>query len=57
MIELEYDLDVFDRPLAPDTYFSHSGTPRTPQQALKLGEKLIELLKAEGIADQTLQKA
>lgn len=57
MIELEYDLDVFDRPLAPDIYFRHSGTPRTPQQALQLGEKLIELLKAEGIADQTLQKA
>lgn len=54
MLEREYDLAAFDR---PDVYYRHKGTPRTPQQALQVGEKLIELLKAEGVADQNLQKA
>ena len=54
MLELECDLAAFDR---PDRYPRHFGAPRTPQQALEVGEKLIELLKAEGIADQCLQKA
>ena len=54
MLDREYDLAAFD---SPEVYFRHNGTPRTPQQALKLGEILIGLLKAEGIADQNLQKA
>jgi len=54
MLELEFDLAAFDR---PDRYTPHIGTPRTPQQALEVGEDLIDLLRAEGIADQGLQKA
>ncbi|GAB7325877.1 hypothetical protein MBLNU13_g09945t1 [Cladosporium sp. NU13] len=53
MLKLECDLAAFDR---PDRYPPHFGAPRSPQQALEVGEKLIELLKAEGIADQNLQK-
>jgi hypothetical protein len=54
IVALEYDLAAFDR---PDRYTRDIGTPRTPQQALEVGENIIELLKAEGIADQSLQKA
>ena len=54
MLDLEGDLAAFDR---PDTYIPHIATPRTPQAALGVGEDLIELLRAEGIADQCLQKA
>jgi hypothetical protein len=54
MLELEYDLAAFDR---PERYTPHFYTPRTPEQALKVAEGLIELLRDEGIADQGLQKA
>jgi hypothetical protein len=54
MVALEYDLSAFDR---PDRYVRDISTPRTPQQALEVGENIVELLKAEGIADQCLQKA
>lgn len=54
MLDLEGNLAAFDR---PDTYIPHIATPRTPQAALEVGEDLIELLRAEGIADQCLQKA
>jgi hypothetical protein len=54
MLELEDDLAAFDR---PDKYLRHTFTPRTPRQALEVGEDLIVLLRAEGIADQCLQNA
>jgi hypothetical protein len=54
IVALEYDLAAFDR---PDRYNQDAGTPRTLQQALKVGENIIELFKAEGIADRYLQKA
>jgi hypothetical protein len=54
MLALEYDLVAFDQ---PHRFSPHFDTPRTPQQALKVAEDLIELLRAEGIADQGLQTA
>lgn len=54
MLKLEYDLAAFDE---PDRFIPHVSTPRTPQKALELGEDLLLLLKAEGIADQGLQSA
>ena len=54
MLELEYDLAAIDR---PDRYKPHIYTPRTPQHALKVAEALVEFLRDEGIADQSLQKA
>ena len=54
MLALEYDLIPFDQ---PDRFNPHFGTPQTPQQALEVAEALIELLIAEGIADQGLQIA
>jgi hypothetical protein len=54
LVAFEYDLAAFDR---PDRYTRDISTPRKPQQALEVGENIIELLKDEGIADQCLQKA
>lgn len=54
MFWLEFGLAVFDE---PHEYSHYLDTPETTQGAVRSAEELIQLLRAEGIADRGLQSA